>query len=141
MSSRDPAWMTPLVKSLMRAKSRIDSNNVVRLREINRRISELISKNRRNLLQVLIGTREWWKHVDDLSQRRCHSAKITLDIQSLVEQNDYFSDLRWDTEYKQPKPAQVENGVQVPEIPERQVWNCLRLLKKQPLDQTTYLFG
>ena len=58
MSSRDPRWMTPLVKSLMRAKSRIGANNVARLREINRRISELISKNRRNLLQAPIGTRE-----------------------------------------------------------------------------------
>jgi len=119
MSSRDPAWMTPL----MRATWRIGPNNVVRLREINRRISALISKNRRDLLQAPIGTREWWENVDSLSQRRCHSAKVTLDKQSLVELNDYFADLCWDTAYKQPTPAQVENGVQVPEISERQVWN------------------
>ncbi|PFW94975.1 hypothetical protein AWC38_SpisGene25734, partial [Stylophora pistillata] len=130
MSSRDPVWMTPLVKSLMRAKSRIDSNNVVRLRQINRRIIELISKNRGNLLQVLIGTREWWKHVDDLSQRRCHSVKITLDIQSLVELNDYFADLFWDTEYKQPTPARAENGVQVPEIGRKTGVELFAALKK-----------
>ena len=123
MSSRDPAWMT-------QAKSRIGPNNVVRLREINRRISELVSKNRRNLLQAPIGTREWWKQVDNLSQRRCRSAKVTLDKQSLVELNDYFADLCWDTAYKQPTPAQVENGVQALKISERQVWNYLRLLKK-----------
>lgn len=58
MSSRDPAWMTPLVKSLMRAKSRIGKNNVDRLCEINRRISEVINKNRRNLLQAPVGSRE-----------------------------------------------------------------------------------
>ena len=89
MSSRAPAWMTPIVKSLMRAKSRIGPNNVARLREINRRISELISKNRRNFLQAPIGTREWWKHVDNLSQRRYRSAKVTLDKQSPYDPGIY----------------------------------------------------
>lgn len=58
-SSRDPAWIAPCVKSLMRAKSRIGRNNVDRLREINRRTGEVISKNRRNLLQAPVGSREW----------------------------------------------------------------------------------
>ena len=82
ISSRDPAWVTPLLKSLMRSKSRIGQNMEDRLRAINRRI---------------------------LSQRRCSSAKVTLDMQSLVELNDYFAELCWDSAYKQPKPAQVES--------------------------------
>ena len=61
ISSRDPAWVTPLklLKSLMRSKSRIGQNRGNRLREINRRISEVISENRRNLLQAPVGAREW----------------------------------------------------------------------------------
>ena len=51
-------------------------------------------------------------------------------MQSLAELNDYFAELSWDSAYKQPTPAQVESGVQVPEISERQVWNCLQHLKK-----------
>lgn len=43
ISSRDPAWVTPLLKSLRRSKSRIAQNRGDRLREINRRISEVIS--------------------------------------------------------------------------------------------------
>ena len=82
ISSRDPAWVTPLLKSLMRSKSRIGQDMEDRLRAINRRI---------------------------LSQRRCSSAKVTLDMQSLVELNDYFAELCWDSAYKQPKPAQVES--------------------------------
>lgn len=130
ISSRDPAWVTPLLKSLRRSKSRIGQNRGDRLREINRRISEVISENRRNLLQAPVGAREWWKHVDSLSQRRCSSATVTLDMQSLAELNDYFAELCWDSTYKQPTPAQVESGVQVPEISERQVWICLQHLKK-----------
>ena len=130
ISSRDPAWMTPLLKSLLRSKSRFGQYSGDRLREINRRISEVISENRRNLLQAHVGSREWWAHVDSLSQRRCSSAKVTLGMQSLIELNDYFAELCWDTAYKQPTPALVESRVQVPEISERQVWNCLQHLKK-----------
>ena len=51
-------------------------------------------------------------------------------MQSLTELNDYFAELCWDSAYKQPTPAQVESAVRVPEISERQVWNCLQHLKK-----------
>ena len=36
MSSRDPAWMTPLVKAMLRSKSRVSDE--ARLKELNRRI-------------------------------------------------------------------------------------------------------
>ena len=55
ISSRDPAWVTPLLNSLMRSKSRIGQNTGDRLRYINWRISEIISENRRNLLQAPVG--------------------------------------------------------------------------------------
>ena len=51
-------------------------------------------------------------------------------MQYLAELNDYFAELCWDSAYKRPTPAQVESGVQVPEISERQVWNSLQHLKK-----------
>ena len=107
ISSRDPAWVTPLLKSLMRSNSRIGQNMEDRLRAINRRI---------------------------LSQRRCSSAKVTLDMQSLVELNDYFAELCWDSAYKQPTPAQV------PEISERQVWNCLQHLEETATGPYLILF-
>ena len=55
---------------------------------------------------------------------------VTLYMQSLAELNDYFAEFCQDSAYKQPTPAQLERGVQVPEISERQVWNCLQHLKK-----------
>ena len=79
--------------------------------------------------------------MDSLSQRRCSSDKVTPDMQSLAELNDYFSELCWDSAYKQLTPAQVESGVPVPEILERQVWNCWQHLKKSPLDRISYRSG
>ena len=64
LSSRDPEWMTLLVKSLMRTKSRIASKNLERIREINSRISDVITRNRRRLLQTPIGSKDWWKNVE-----------------------------------------------------------------------------
>ena len=76
MSSRDPVWMTPFVKSLKRVKSRIAPSSKDRLAEVKRKISELISKNRRTLAKAPVGSREWWKHVDNLSQQRSISAIV-----------------------------------------------------------------
>ena len=68
MSSRDPMWMTPLVKSLLRQKSRISTRSADRVKVINKRISVIICENRGNFLAA-IGTHDWWKRVDDISQR------------------------------------------------------------------------
>ena len=130
MSSRDPVWMTPLVKSLKRVKSRIAPSNKDRLAEVNRKISELISKNRRTLAKAPVGSREWWKHVDNLSQQRSISANVTLDTKSLEKLNDYFADLCTDDAYMKPVPAIVDKSLEAPQISERHVWNCLQHLKK-----------
>ena len=99
MSSRDPVWMTPLIKSLMREKSRITSKNTDRIGEINGRILEIINHNRRTLLSVPIRSGEWWKNVDCISQRRRKSVNVNLDKHLLVELNDYFANLCQDTSY------------------------------------------
>ena len=69
MSSRDPAWMSPLVKTLLKKKSRRSCNNKEQLATINRRISELICENRTHLAAP-VGSGGWWKTVDDITQRR-----------------------------------------------------------------------
>ena len=43
----------------MRVKSRIAPSNKDRLAEINRKISKLISENRRTLAKAPAGSREW----------------------------------------------------------------------------------
>ena len=81
ISSRDPAWMSPLVKAMLRAKSKISVSNKERLKSINSRISEVINENRRNPA-VAMGSRDWWEKVDSISQRR-NSTSINLDLDLL----------------------------------------------------------
>ena len=68
LSTRDPYWMTPLVKSMLKTKQRIPPHRHEKPRKINERISQVICQNSRNF-KGLIGSRNWWKNVDDKSQR------------------------------------------------------------------------
>ena len=82
MSSRDPSWMSPLVRSMLRAKTRISLNNRDRLKLMNSRISQVISENRRNPARVM-GSQDWWKNVDLVSQRLTRATCVNLDHASL----------------------------------------------------------
>ena len=97
MSSRDPVWMTPLIKSLMREKSRITSKNTDRIGEISGRILKIINQNRRTLLSVLLDQANGGKMCDCISQCRRKSVNVNLDTHVLVELNDYFANLCQDT--------------------------------------------
>ena len=68
MSSRDPVWMSPLVKCMLRTKSRISLNNKERLSLFNKRISEVITENRRK--PTVIGERVWTPYRSVAGHRR-----------------------------------------------------------------------
>ena len=61
MSSRDPSWMSPLVKSLLKKKAKVSINDNQRLEHINNRISQIISDNKKHLLVTPTGSCKWWK--------------------------------------------------------------------------------
>ena len=124
MSPRDPGWMTPLVKCMLRAKSRSED----RRKALNKRISEVIVENRRNFLASK-GSCEWWKRVDSISQR-CRSMVLSLDHASLEELNDYFGELCSENTYMEPAPIELGEDHVIPEITERQAWNSLQQVSK-----------
>ena len=68
----------------------------------------------------------FWTDLNGCRQRLLFTRQLTQRKCSLCSQGK----LCWDKAYKQPTPAQAESGIQVPEISERQVWNCLQHLKK-----------
>ena len=140
LSSRDPVWMTHLVKSMLRAKSRISCNSVERHKVINSRISEVISANRKNP-RLVIGSREWWNNVDLVSQRR-NSTYVSLDSDSLNDLNDFFALLCSDDSYVPPSDVVIAPDVEIPQITERQVWNILAKLKRTATgpDEIPYWF-
>ena len=131
MSSRDPSWMSPLVRPMLRAKTRISLNNRDQLKLMNSRISQVISENRRNPARVM-GSQDWWKNVDLVSQRLTRATCVNLDHASLDHLNDHFGRLCHDEGYVRPTDVPIEGDVEVPEIAQRQVWNALTKLKRTP---------
>ncbi|XP_028414902.1 uncharacterized protein LOC114537989 [Dendronephthya gigantea] len=128
MSSRDPIWMSPLVKVMLRVKSRISKGNKDRLIVLNKRISAVINQNRTKSLQD-VGTRDWWKRVDNISRRRQRAA-TSLDHNSLRDLNTYFGNVCTDINYENPQPQDISDDVEIPTVNEWQVWNTLKLIKR-----------
>ena len=92
---------------------------------INSRISEVISANCKNP-RLVIGSREWWRNVDFVSQRR-NSTFVNLDSDSLNDLNDFL--LCWAL-MMPPSDVVIAADVEIPQIFERQVWNILAKLKR-----------
>ena len=103
MSSRDPPWKTPLLKSMIRTKSRVSCLSKDRVY----RIADIISENRRKFMAAASGIRAWWKGVDELSPRRRVSCKVNLDNGCLMDLNDYFARLCSDNMYIEPTPVTI----------------------------------
>ena len=129
MSTRDPYWMTPLVKSMLKTKAKIPSHCCEKLKDINEKIAQAISNNRRNCKDP-VGSKKWWKVVDNKSQRSGSSPRVTLNETSLTRLNQFFSELCQDEHYVEPVPLIVNANVNIPEVTEMQVWNTLRKIKR-----------
>ena len=118
MSTRDPGWMTPLVKHMLRNKSRISVSRTDRNRDVSNRISEVIRENRLLFLNAKMGSRDWWKSIDAISQRR-HTSTISLDKQTILDLNEYFSELCTDSSYSEHTFPNISRECAIPEISER----------------------
>ena len=90
--------------------------------------SEVICENRR-VRPKKVGSRDWWQHVDFISQRRSQTAGVLLGNEELCELNEYFSSLCTDTSYTEPLNVVIDINAETPKFTEWQVWNCLTHLK------------
>ena len=123
MSSRDPPWMTPLLKSMIETMSRVSCLSKDRLCLVNKRIADIISEKKEKVYGCLLGSRAWWKGVHELSQRRRASCKVNLDNSCLMDLNDYFARLCSDDMYIEPTPVTITSEMEITVVSERQVWN------------------
>ena len=119
--------MNPLVRAMLRSKSTVSDEAL--LKELNKRILEVIRENRKQYKLVVIGSKQWWEGVDLVSQRR-NAALITLDCESLDQLNEYFGNLCSDNNYIRPVDVHIDPDVKTPTIPLGLAWNTLSNLKK-----------
>ena len=69
-----------------------------------------------------MGSKEWRKNVDLISQR-LRSTNVSLDSETAQGLNEVFGELCTDSDYVEPTLLEISPEVKVPEISERYVWN------------------
>ena len=133
MSSRDPPFMSPLVKHLLKRRQAIlrkggqkQNPNVTILQE---RINKLI---RENQLQAVKhdsnkhdkGTISWWSTINSITGRKsiCQSISSIIDPASI---NEYFGVINTDPDYSPPEMFNIPEGTRIPSFTVHEVRQAL----------------
>ena len=138
MLSCDPVWMFPLIKYLLKIKTKTPSSNSDHLKVINERISKAIMGNRvhtRSSYDICSYTCTcmWWKTTNNICTHKS-SSRCTLSKEEIRDLNCFFGQLCvcTDNDYEQPEPVPIPTDAEAPFllISELQVWRSLVNLKK-----------
>ena len=130
MSSRDPYWMTPVIKILLKKRANLlarGKNTEAEL--LNSRLSELINRARKGSTSDAIGSRKWWKKIDQMSNRKAE-ADLNLNNHFPEELNDYFAKVFFDNSYVALDPVYVSADITLLKFNEKEVFVALSNAKR-----------
>jgi hypothetical protein len=121
-SSRDPPFMYPLVKHLLKKRKQAmrtndEDNRLIHSNQVN------AVKNEKN------GSKKWWSKVNSITGRKGN----TLPVSSIIEPsviNTYIQDINTDPEYTAPQLLSIPKDTRIPSLSLDMVHNFLRKLKR-----------
>ena len=103
--SKDPPYMTPIVKHLCRKKRNlIKSKRYREAEEVSRRIGICINQSVTHRARK--GTRTWWSEINSVMGRRSTTAPLDFDVETL---NSMFAAICTDPAYERPAKLQDLN--------------------------------
>ena len=130
MSSCDPYWMTPVIKILLKKRTIFLARGKTTEAELlNSRLSELINKTRKGSTSDAIGSRKWWKKINQMSSRKAE-ADLNLNNHFSEELNDYFAKVCFDDSYVSPNPVYVSDDITFLKFNEMEVFVALSNAKR-----------
>ncbi|CAB3986806.1 Hypothetical predicted protein [Paramuricea clavata] len=130
MSTRDPIWLTPLVKSLLQRKYKLVARGKNdQAEEVSKRIAEIIAQNRRNMDSGTFGSGSWWNKIDKLLLGK-DTPRVLLKRNFVEDLNDYFADVCHDPEYEEPLKMDTSTAFETPQLDYDQVYNALGSIKR-----------
>ena len=125
MSSCDPYWMTPTIKILLKKRANLLARGKTTEAELlNSRLSELINRVRKGSTSDAIGSRKWWKKIDQMSYRKAE-ADLNLNNHFTEELNDYFAKVCFDNSYVALDPVYVSADITLLKYNETEVFVAL----------------
>ena len=135
MSSRDPPYMSPLVKHLCKirkknTRSHRESENHVLQERINELIrAEQIRAVNERRSSYHTSLRRWWNTVNMITGRQTRNVPVsaTIDPKTI---NIYFQSINIDDQYSSPKVLSIPDGTHIPTIEGHTVWKFLSTLKR-----------
>ncbi len=133
-STRDPPFISPLVKHLLKQRKRTiktrDSEANTRLQT---QINNLIRRNQLNAVRnenrkCKSGTKDWWSNINKITGRNNNKMPISSYIDP-NEINNFFHDINTDPHYTAPELEEIPEGTRVPMLTVEMVFNFLQNLK------------
>ena len=135
MSSRDPPFMSPLVKFMLNVrKKNIHQGNVNANGHLQQRINELIRENQvravnKEKQEHRKATKEWWSTVNSITGRKGSSTPIS-NFFDLKDINKHFTDINTDDNYIPPSPVAITENAPVPSVSVSTVLKFLLKVKR-----------
>ena len=134
ISSRDPPFISPLVKHLLKFRNRLLRRSKRLPVGLEDRINHLIRENQRHAVMQDScmsgrGSRAWWSTVNTITGRDTEPQLISSVIHPDII-NKYFCSISSDPEYIAPAPIDIPNGARIPKIPLQVVTSFLSRLKR-----------
>ena len=132
VSSKDPPFMTPLVKHLCKTRNRQMGMGINP--EVQEKINKLIRENQISAVRgenrkFKRGTKEWWRTVNKITGRKTNNDKVSSVINP-GRINEFFQMINTDTQYTTPIPVIIPDGTRVPIVDENDVRNIMMNLKR-----------
>ena len=129
MSSKDPSFMSPLLKQLLSKRNKLLRKGMAQEASfLQPRITQLIRENQLNLTKVNkqkhdMGSKSWWKVIDKLTGR----VGLSMNLSSLYKVNDtntHFHSINTDISYVEPALLEI-----IPELHKASVIHEISVLK------------
>lgn len=126
VSSRDPPYMSPLVKHLCNIRHKnIRSHNHDRNTALQERINHLIRVNQLNAVSAENkkhhkGSKGWWDTANRITGRKTKPACVS-NVVNPDDINTYFQSINTDDAYAAPDPLPIPEGTRVPTVDENSV--------------------
>ena len=134
ISSRDPPFISPLVKHVLKFRSRLQKRSKPLPIGLEDRINHLIRENQRQAVMHDScmsgrGSHAWWSTVNTITGRDTQPQSISSVIHPDTI-NEYFCNINSDPEYIAPSLIDIPDDARIPEIPVHVVTQLLSKLKR-----------
>ena len=121
LSSRDPPFISPLVKHLLNLRKKATAKHDLELsNQLQEKINSLIRENQMRVVRQehknhKMGSKKWWETVNSITSR----TKSNIPVSAQIDPNDinvHFQKINTDCDYKPPNLCEISESTRIPTL-------------------------